>query len=226
MRSWCRVFRNARLAVSVANCVGSRLASRRQALSRRNDRRRQVRLEGSEKTPGLSVLRRRIRLVPGPANTTRSRSTLTGTSLRGRREQIASSTTATSAAAAGRGSVLGTSRVSMRSIGLAPSRSCRTVHLQNDATAARLRLRMDGACPAISPRNAPNQRRGQPRDVAAVMGGEGGQVAAVGADVLRGLFALARSVRKSSMWRASGCSGSTARDGAPTGGAPPRIGGP
>ncbi len=163
MRSWCRVFRNARLAVSVANCVGSRLASRRQALSRRNDRRRQVRLEGSEKTPGLSVLRRHIRLVPGPANSTRSRSTLTGTSLRGRREQIASSTTATSAAAAGRGSVLGTSRVSMRSIGLAPSRSCRTAHLQNDATAARLRLRMDGACPAISPRNAPPAPRTTPR---------------------------------------------------------------
>ena len=44
--------------------------------------------------------------------------------------------------------------VSMRSIGLASSSSCRTAHLQNDATAARLRLRVAGACPAISPRNA------------------------------------------------------------------------
>ena len=59
-----------------------------------------------------------------------------------------------SAAAAGRGSVLGTSMASMRSIGLASSSSCRTAHRQNDATAARLRLRVAGACPAISPRNA------------------------------------------------------------------------
>jgi len=44
--------------------------------------------------------------------------------------------------------------VSMRSIGLASSSSCRTAHLQNDATAARLRLRVEGACPAISARNA------------------------------------------------------------------------
>ena len=51
-------------------------------------------------------------------------------------------------------SVLGTSTVSMRSIGLASSSSCRTADLQNDATAACLRLRVDGACPAISPRNA------------------------------------------------------------------------
>jgi hypothetical protein len=63
-------------------------------------------------------------------------------------------TAAMSPADAGRGSVRGTSMVSMRSIGLASSRSCRTAHLQNDATAARLRLRVDGACPAISPRNA------------------------------------------------------------------------
>jgi len=74
--------------------------------------------------------------------------------LRGRREQIASSTAATSAAAAGRGSVRGTSMVSMRSIGLASSSSCRTAHVQNEATAARLRLRVAGACPAISERNA------------------------------------------------------------------------
>ena len=44
--------------------------------------------------------------------------------------------------------------VSMRSIGLAASSSCRTAHLQNEATAARLRLRVDGACPATAPRNA------------------------------------------------------------------------
>ena len=43
---------------------------------------------------------------------------------------------------------------SMRAIGLASSSSCLTAHLQNDATAARFRLRVDGACPAISPRNA------------------------------------------------------------------------
>ena len=43
---------------------------------------------------------------------------------------------------------------SMRPIGLAASSSCRTAHLQNEATAARLRLRVEGACPAISPRNA------------------------------------------------------------------------
>ena len=43
---------------------------------------------------------------------------------------------------------------SMRSIGLASSSSCRTAHRQNDPTAARLRLRVDGACPATSPRNA------------------------------------------------------------------------
>ncbi len=43
---------------------------------------------------------------------------------------------------------------SMRSIGLASSSSCRTAHLQNEATAARLRLRVAGVCPAISPRNA------------------------------------------------------------------------
>ncbi len=59
-----------------------------------------------------------------------------------------------SPAAAGLGSVLGTSMASMRSIGLASSRSCLTAHLQNDATAARLRLRVDGACPATSLRNA------------------------------------------------------------------------
>jgi hypothetical protein len=46
----------------------------------------------------------------------------------------------------------GTSMASMRSIGLAASSSCRTAHLQNEATAARLRVA--GACPAISPRNA------------------------------------------------------------------------
>jgi hypothetical protein len=74
--------------------------------------------------------------------------------LRGRREQIAVSTAWTSAAAAGLGSVLGTVTVSMRSIGLASSRSCRTAHLQNEATAARLRLRVGGACPAIPDRNA------------------------------------------------------------------------
>ena len=64
------------------------------------------------------------------------------------------SAAATSTAAAGRGSVLGTSMVSMRSIGLLSSSSCRTAHLQNEATAARLRLRVAGACPAIWPRNA------------------------------------------------------------------------
>ena len=74
--------------------------------------------------------------------------------MRGRREQIASSTAAISAAAAGRGSVRGTSMVSMRSIGLASSSSCRTAHVQNEATAARLRLRVAGACPAITPGNA------------------------------------------------------------------------
>src|SRR6266404_1979730 len=80
-----------------------------------------------------------------------------------------------SAAAAGLGSVLGTSMVSMRSIGLASSSSCRTAHLQNEATAARLRLRVAGACSAISARNA---RTG----AAVVVGGERDQVAAVGAD--------------------------------------------
>ena len=59
-----------------------------------------------------------------------------------------------SAASADRGSVLGTSMASMRFIGLAASSSCLTARLQNDATAARLRFRGDGACPAISPRNA------------------------------------------------------------------------
>ena len=59
-----------------------------------------------------------------------------------------------SAAAAVRGRVLGTSTVSMRSIGLAASSSWRTAHLQKEATAARLRLRAAGAWPAISPRNA------------------------------------------------------------------------
>ena len=74
--------------------------------------------------------------------------------MRGRREQIASSTAATSLVAAGLGSVLGTSMVPMRSTGLASSRSCLTAHLQNDATAARLRLRVEGACPAIAARKA------------------------------------------------------------------------
>ena len=43
---------------------------------------------------------------------------------------------------------------SMRSIGLASSSLCRTAHLQNATTAARSRLRVAGACPAILPGNA------------------------------------------------------------------------
>ena len=71
---------------------------------------------------------------------------------------------------------------SMRSIGLASSSSCRTAHLQNEATAARLRLRVAGACPAISPRNARTGAAVSSADLAVVVGGEPGQVAAVGAD--------------------------------------------
>ncbi|TCO55649.1 hypothetical protein EV192_10771 [Actinocrispum wychmicini] len=60
----------------------------------------------------------------------------------------------TSSGSAGRGRVLGTVMVSMRSIGFVSSSSCRTAHRQNDATAARLRLRLDGASAAISDRHA------------------------------------------------------------------------
>ena len=74
--------------------------------------------------------------------------------MRGRRLQITASTVATSAAAAGRGRALGTLMVSILSIGLAASRSWRTAQRQNEATAARLRLRVDGASPAISARYA------------------------------------------------------------------------
>jgi len=105
--------------------------------------------------------------------------------------------------------------VSMRSIGLASSRSCRTAHLQNEATAARLRLRVAGACPAISPRNA---RTGTA--VSAAISPSWWAAKAIRSPryariVFRGLFAFARSVRKSSMWRASGCPGSTSRAACP-----------
>jgi hypothetical protein len=72
--------------------------------------------------------------------------------LAGRREQITARTLATSAAAAGRGSLRGTLMVSILSIGFAGTRSWRTAQRQNEATAARLRLRVDGARPATSAR--------------------------------------------------------------------------
>jgi hypothetical protein len=82
----------------------------------------------------------------------RSRGTPRGMSLRGRREQIASSTAATSAAAVDRGSVLG--------------------NLDG----------ADAVHRAISPENARTRRRGQLSDLAVVAGGEPDQVAAVDAD--------------------------------------------
>ena len=69
-----------------------------------------------------------------------------------RRLQITASTVATSAAAAGRGSLRGTLMVSILSIGFARSRSWRTAQRQNEAAAARLRLRVDGARPVTSAR--------------------------------------------------------------------------
>jgi len=71
-----------------------------------------------------------------------------------RRLQIAASTLAMSAAGAGRGSALETLMASILSIGFAVSRSWRTAQRQNEATAARLRLRVAGASPAISARYA------------------------------------------------------------------------
>ncbi|AQZ62509.1 hypothetical protein BKM31_14490 [[Actinomadura] parvosata subsp. kistnae] len=63
------------------------------------------------------------------SNCARSRSRSSGVSLCGPREQITASTLATSAALAGRGRLLGTLTVSMRSIGLAARRPWRTAHL-------------------------------------------------------------------------------------------------
>ena len=75
-------------------------------------------------------------------------------SWRGRLLQIAASTLATSAAAAGRGSALGTLTVLILSIGLAASRSWRTAQRQKEATAARLRLRLAAVSSAIPARYA------------------------------------------------------------------------
>jgi hypothetical protein len=70
----------------------------------------------------------------------------------GRRLQITLSSFVTSAALAGRGRVLGTLMVSIRSIGLAARRLWRTAHRQKEATAARLRLRVAAARAAASVR--------------------------------------------------------------------------
>jgi hypothetical protein len=69
----------------------------------------------------------------------------------------------------------------MRSIGLAASSSCRTAHLQKEATAA---LALAGGWGLLGDlgEERPDRRRGQLTDLAVVMGGEGDQVAAVGVD--------------------------------------------
>ena len=88
--------------------------------------------------------------------------------------------------------------VSMRSIGLASRSSCRTAHLQNDATAARLRLRMAGVRPAISPRNAGTGAADSSPIWPPWQAADAVRSPRYARIVLRGLFAFARSVRKSS----------------------------
>jgi hypothetical protein len=77
--------------------------------------------------------------------------------------------------------------VSMRSIGLASSSSCRKAHLQNDATAARLRLRVDPGLPDDLARQGPDRCPGQPCRCRPRDGRQPDHVAAVGADRVRQL---------------------------------------
>ena len=80
-----------------------------------------------------------------------------------------------------------------------PSSSCRAAHVQNEATAARLRLRVAGGLPGDLAEERPDRRRGQPGDLPVVVSCEHDQVAAVGADRVARLVRVARSARKSSM---------------------------
>jgi hypothetical protein len=70
--------------------------------------------------------------------------------------------------------------VSILSIGFAGTRSWRTAQRQNEATAARLRLRVDGTRPATSARSARTVAASGFPDLRVVVRGEPGQVAAVG----------------------------------------------
>ena len=94
-----------------------------------------------------------------------------------------------SAAGAGRGSALGTLMASILSIGFALSRSWRTAQRQNEATAARLRLRVAGASSARYARDRPG---GQVADLAVMVRGELKQVAPVGPDRVRGGVGVAQ----------------------------------
>jgi hypothetical protein len=84
--------------------------------------------------------------------------------LRGRREQIVPSAAATSTAAAGRGSVLGTSMVSMRSIGPLSSSSVPDGPLAERGDRGAFALAGGRGLPGDLAEERPDRRRGQPGD--------------------------------------------------------------